>query len=74
MVVRTHATWTGLIGGPIPRAAVVFGLAAALVACADGTLPPMAANDPANPRAPESPVWAPTTPPAIVAPEAAKSP
>jgi hypothetical protein len=41
------------IFGPLPFALVL--LAACAVACADGTLAPRAANDPANPRAPEAP-------------------
>lgn len=32
-----------------------FCFAALLTACADGTLPPRAADDPVNPRAPETP-------------------
>jgi hypothetical protein len=40
-------------------------IAAALVAaCADGTLPPKGANDPANPNAPETPSDADAAPPA----------
>jgi hypothetical protein len=43
---------------PTWRTTVALGVAAMLGACADGTLAPMAANDPANPRAPEAPAVA----------------
>ncbi len=39
-------------------------VAAFAIACADGTLPPRTADDPSNPRAPETPLLAdPASPP-----------
>lgn len=39
----------------------LLGLVFGAIACADGTLPPHGAGDPANPTAPEGPVAAPAT-------------